>query len=264
MISLWALKAALLQVPSLKLNPFERRVRRVRLLATTMVRDERRFLPGMLRSVGPQVDGIVALDDGSSDGTDRLLEESPYVIEVLRNPPSRASWDEPAGHRQLVATALRLQADWIISVDADERLERDFRSRVERVIRRGSRLGLSAFVVYFRELWDSPDHYRTDGIWGKKRAARLFRARPDHQFDERLLHGAKAPLQGRVLGMFPLADLIIYHLRMMRREDREARCNRYLQLDPDARWQPGIGYAYLTDDRGLRLRRIPTGRGYQE
>lgn len=264
MVALWTLKAALLQVPSLKLNPFEHRGRRVRLLATTMVRDEREYLPGMLRSVGPQVDGIVALDDGSSDGTDRLLEQSPYVIEVMRNPPRRPSWDEPAGHRQLVAAALSLQADWIISVDADERLERDFRSRAERVIRRGNRLGLSVFVVHFRELWDSPDHYRADGIWGKKRAPRLFRALANHQFDQRPLHGAKAPLQGKVFGMFPLADLVIYHLRMMRREDREARRNRYQQLDPDARWQPGIGYAYLTDERGLTLRRIPAGRGYQE
>jgi glycosyltransferase involved in cell wall biosynthesis len=264
MASFWAFKAALLQVPSLKLNPFERRDRQVRLLATTMVRDEREFLPGMLRSVGPQVDGIVALDDGSSDGTDQLLEQSPYVLEVMRNPSRRPSWDEPAGQRRLVAAALRHQADWIISVDADERLELDFRSRAERVIRRGRLVGLSAFVVYFRELWDSPDQYRVDGIWGKKRAARLFRALADHQFDDRPLHGAKAPIQGKVFGVFPFADLVIYHLRMMRREDREARRNRYEQLDPEARWQPGIGYAYLTNARGIRLHRIPAARGYQK
>ncbi|OGD21392.1 MAG: hypothetical protein A2W03_06540 [Candidatus Aminicenantes bacterium RBG_16_63_16] len=264
MVSLWTIKAALLQVPSLKLNPFERRGRRLRLLATTMVRDERDSLPGMLRSVGPQVDGIVALDDGSGDGTGGILEQSPHVIEVLRNPPGRPTWDEPGGQKRLVAAALRQGADWIISVDADERLERDFRSRAERVFRRGSRLGLSAFVVHFREIWDSPDRYRVDGIWGKKRAARLFRALADHEFDERPLHGSKAPLQGKVLGVFPFADLVIYHLGMMSREDREARRDRYLRLDPDARWQPDIGYAYLTDERGLRLRRVPAGRGYLE
>jgi len=263
-ISLWKLKTGLLQVPSMQLNPFEGRVRRVRLLATTMVRNEHEFLPGMLRSVGAQVDGIVALDDGSSDGTGRLLEASPHVIEVIRNPPDRASWDEPGGHRRLVAAALRLGAEWILSVDADERLEWDFRARAERVIRRGKRLGFSAFVVYFRELWDSPVHFRVDGIWGRKRAARLFLARPDHQFDDRALHAAKAPLQGRVLGVFPFADLIIYHLRMMRREDREQRRIRYTALDPEARWQPAVGYDYLTDERGLRLRRIPAGRGYLE
>ena len=126
MASLRNLKAVLLQTPSARLNPFERGGRRVRLLATTMVRNEQAFVPGMLRNVGPQVDGIVALDDGSSDGTDRLLEQSPYVVELLRNPPDRAAYDEPEGHRRLVAAALRHGADWILSVDADERLERDF------------------------------------------------------------------------------------------------------------------------------------------
>ena len=28
------------------------------------------------------------------------------------------------------------------------------------------------------------------------------------------------------------------------------------------RWQPGIGYAYLTDETGLRRRRIPRRRLY--
>jgi glycosyltransferase involved in cell wall biosynthesis len=254
----------LLQASSGKLHPFEPRGRRVRMIATIMVRNEREHLPGMLRNVGPQVDGIVALDDGSDDGTDRLLEQSPYVLEVMRNPPDRPAWDEPGGHRRLVAAALRHRADWIITVDADERLEREFRIRAERVIRRGSRFGLTAFSVHIRDLWDSPDHYRADGVWGRKRAPRLFRARPDHQFDERPLHAAKAPLQGKVLGSFPRADLVIYHLRMIRQESRIARRERYQRLDPDERWQPNVGYAYLTDERGLELRRVPADRGYED
>lgn len=254
----------MLQVPSARLNPFERPARRVRLLATTMVRNEAGYLRGMLRNVGPHVDGIVALDDGSTDGTDRILADSPHVLEVLRNPPDRPAYDEPAGHRRLVAAALAHGADWILSIDADERVERDFRARAERVIRRGRVVGLSAFVVWLREIWDSPDQFRVDGVWGRKRVTRLFRAMPDHQFDPRPLHGSKAPQQAKVFGVFPRANLVIYHLRMMRRADREARRARYLALDPDARWQPAIGYDYLTDERGLTLRQVPADRGYND
>ena len=74
----------------------------------------------------------------------------------------------------------------------------------------------------------------------------------------------QAPIQGKVFGVFPLADLVIYHLRMIRREDREARRERYQRLDPEARWQPTVGYAYLTDERGLKLRRVPHGRRYED
>lgn len=258
------LRSALLRVPSGRWNPLERPRRRVRLIATTMVRNERDRIEAMLRNVGAQVDGIVALDDGSTDGTAQILAGAPEVIEVLRNPTDRERWDEPGGHRRLVAAALAHGADWIVAIDADERLERDFRERAERVIRRGRLFGLTAYALTLRELWGTSDTYRADGVWGRKRVARLFRARADHRFDERPLHASKAPLQGRVFGRFPPADLVVYHLRMIRPEDRIARRDRYLALDPQARWQPGIGYDYLTDERGAVLRRVPRRRDWRD
>ena len=258
------LKSLLFRLPSGKWHSRDEAGRSVRLLAVTAVRDEALSLPGLLRNLAHQVDGIVALDDGSSDGSLRLLQECPRVLQVLRNPPHRPGWDEPGDFQRLVAAALGHGAEWIIAIDADERLEKDFRARAERVIRRGRRLGLRAFQVRIRELWDAPDRYRADGIWGLKWAPRFFRALPGLQFDARPLHAAKAPRQGKVFGTFPLADLYIYHLRMLRPEDREARRRRYEALDPRALCQPVMGYEYLTDESGLRLRRVPDARGYAE
>ena len=238
--------------------------RRVCLLAVLAVRDEMRYLPGFLANVSPLVDGIVALDDGSTDGSGAFLQAHPRVLEVLRVPVDRPQWDEVGNFKKLHAAALRHGADWIVALDADERLEKNFRDRAERVIRRGKRLGLSAFAMKLRELWDAPDMFRSDGLWGRKRVARLFAALPNHRFDHRPLHGVKAPLQARVAGHFITADLRLYHLRTMRREDRQARRDRYKELDPGAFWQPGIGYDYLTDERGLRLRRIHERRRFLE
>lgn len=237
--------------------------RRTRLVALLAVRDGMRHLPGFLRNVAPQVDGIIALDDGSSDGSPELLERHDAVLELLRIPRDRPTWDEVGNHRSLVAAALRHHAEWIVCVDADERLEREFLARAERVIARGRLLGYSAYAVRFRELWDDPRQYRVDGIWGRKEIARLFRARADHEFDPKLLHGSKAPLQGRHSGRFPRADLTIYHLGMLRPEDREARRRRYELADPDRRWQR-IGYEYLTDLRGLVLRRVAPRRAFTD
>lgn len=237
--------------------------RRPRLLALLAVRDGMRHLPGFVRNVPPQVDGIVALDDGSSDGSAELLAACDSVLELLRVPPDRPAWDEVGNHRALVTAALRHDAEWILCVDADERLERDFRGRAERVIRRGRLLGYSAYAVRLRELWDEPSQYRVDGIWGRKAVARLFRAREDHQFDPAHLHGVKAPLQARRRGRFPLADLNVYHLGMLCPEDRVARRRRYELADPERRWQR-IGYEYLTDAQGLELHRIPESRSYAD
>lgn len=232
------------------------------MLALLAIRDDARYLPGYLANIAPQMDGIIALDDGSSDRSDELLKASPAVLEVMRRAPA-TTWDEPANHRALVAAALRHGGEWALCVDADERVEEEFRVRAERVIRRGRHLGLEAFAVRVRELWDSPHQFRVDGVWGRKAVARLFRVHDDHQFDSRPLHGIKAPLQARVGGRHVLADLVIYHLRMIHRRDRLARQNRYETLDPQARWQPGLGYAYLTDERGLQVRPVPERRGYR-
>lgn len=222
-----------------------------------------RFLPGFLANVAPHVDGIVALDDGSIDGSAECLASHPKVLEVLRNPPGRPTWDEVGNHRALVHGGLRHGAAWYVVVDADERLERDFRARAERVIRRGQRFGLSAMAVRILDVWDAPDQFRTDGHWGRRYVARLFLAREDHEFDERSLHASKAPLQAQRGGRYPRADLLVYHLRMLRAEDRRARRARYESLDPGARWQPR-GYGYLTDTTGIRVRAIPRRRGWSE
>ncbi|MCU0237361.1 MAG: hypothetical protein MUC72_09795 [Acidobacteria bacterium] len=238
--------------------------RRVRLLAVLAVRNGMRYLPGYLANVAPHVDGIVAIDDASTDGSGALLQAHPAVLEMLRVPAGRTYWDEVGNYKKLHAAALRHGAEWMLSLDADERLERGFRERAERVIRRGRRLGLRVFTVKMRELWDDLDMYRCDGIWGRKRVSRLFAALPNHRFDYRPLHSVKAPQQGRVAGQFIGADLEIYHLHTLRRPDREARRDRYKALDPGAIWQPGIGYDYLADESGLRRRRIRARRMYLE
>jgi hypothetical protein len=239
-----------------------RRWRRTRILATVAVRDEMRFLPGTIENLAAQFDGIVALDDGSTDGSAEFLAAHPAVIELVRVPAGRPNWDEPGNHRRVIEAAVRHGAEWIYAADADERVERDFRVRAERVIARGRPLGLTAYGVRFREMW-TPKAYRCDGIWGRKAAARLFQVRPGMVLDDRALHVHKAPLDGMKpwLG-YPIAALELYHLRMIDPANRAARRARYERLDPDRRWQP-IGYAYLTDERGLRLRRISAARGYE-
>lgn len=56
----------------------------------------------------------------------------------------------------------------------------------------------------------------------------------------------------------PEADLLLYHLRMIRKQDREARVERDLRIDPDHVWQD-IGYDYLLDERGMELSPLEPG-----
>jgi hypothetical protein len=232
------------------------------MLALLAVRDDLRYLEGWFESVGPQVDGVVALDDGSTDGSAEFLESRDEVVELIRVPPERPSWDEMGNHRRLVEAAVRHGADWVVSLDADERVEREFRVRFERVAARGGRFGCRAYQVWLRELWGTPDQYRVDGIWGDRARARIFRPALDPVFDASPLHGSKVPLDSARYRHCPRADLEVYHLRMITPEGRRERRERYELADPEARWQPREGYGYLTDERGIELQAVDPARGY--
>lgn len=240
-----------------------RSFRRHRLLALLQVRDAGPLLDGWLANVTPQVDGFVALDDGSCDGTAERLAAHPALVELLRRErPADGAFDEVGNHALLHAAAGRHHPDWLIAIDADERLERAFRRRAEAEIARLEGAGLRAASVRICELWDRADRIRIDGRWGEKRHARLFAWRADAELDPRPMHGHWAPLNSRTEHGYAEADLLLYHLGMLRRADREARQRRWEARDPRHEHQ-AIGYAHLTDERGLRLARLPWGRGFR-
>ena len=239
-----------------------RRRRRRCLFALVAFRDEMRFLPGLIENLSPHVDGIVALDDQSEDDSAEFMASQPLVVELLRIPPgAQGELEDGRNHRALTEASWKHDPDWLLGIDADERVERDFRSRAEGEIDRAESLGHDALWVHFRELWDEPDHFRSDGLWGGKRKACLFRARRDHRFDDRRVHAiwASMPIPD---GDWPQADLNLYHLRMLDQRDRPERVARYRRIDPANVWQP-IGYDYLLEESGLEVERIAAGREYQ-
>lgn len=236
---------------------------RRRIIALLAFRNELRFLPDYFRSVASMVDGIVALDDGSTDGSTEFVASRPEVLELIRLPNREPhEWNDALNHRRLVEASWKHRPDWLIGLDADERLENGFRDRADEQIDRAPHDGQRAFRVHVREIWDDPLQFRVDGVWGTKSSARLFEARRDHEFHMQQLHCYWAPLNSMVNGDFPQADLLLYHLRMLHPADREARRLRYETLDPNSE-QQSIGYAYLTDTDGLALERLAPGREYQ-
>ena len=234
-----------------------------RLLALLTFHNEMRYLPDYFLNIAPHVDGIIALDDGSGDGSGEFVESQAAVRELIRLPRRQPHiWDEPRNRRLLVEAALRHGADWLVVVDADERVELDFRKRADAEMAQAEADGTLVLTAVMRELWDHADHFRSDGIWGGKRPARLFKARQDHQFDDRSLHGHWAPLNSLTGTTCREADLIIYHLRMLTESERRERQAKYQRLDPERQFQ-AIGYDYLTDTSELRLQRLASRREYQ-
>lgn len=236
-----------------------------RIMALMQVRNESRCLKGCLDHLRGCVDGLIALDDGSTDGTGDILRGEKMLTELLSNPASADhQWRERENQVRLLYCARQHRAEWVLVCDADERYEEAFLKNLRGIVHSLSLSGLPAFSFMLRELWETPRQFRVDGIWGRKSQIRLFRLPPSIKFGSGTdLHGGWCPDEIRQAGQIVQTGYHLYHVGSLRIEDRVARRDRYKRLDPDNRFQ-SIGYDYLAEEGpDARFRQIPADRAYR-
>lgn len=197
------------------------------------VRNGSSDLPGFLESVSLFCDAVIALDDGSTDDTYDILKGSSLVKLLLQNPRRETyqGWDDCRNRSTLLEAAATLSPQWLIWIDADERLPAD------------EALALRAFL----ETSADPTH-----AYG----FRIFPLRHDHEHFEdryiwiyRLFHFSPGQvLEGRRLHLFPIPVQIpssrwvrttfrFQHLGGLTAERRRARVEKYRLADPNHDFQ---------------------------
>ena len=206
-----------------------------RVLGVFSFRYDAHLVPALLANIDPLTDGWVAYDDSAGEGL--------FSNEVHRR-------------TALLNAARDAGARWALAIDPDERFESGLAAEIGRLTAPDNTSHAYTFAV--RELY-STDHYRVDGVWGRKRQARLLS----------LAKGVATPIGGLHLSWgssIPNAQVLdtpfnLYHLKMITPERRMARAALYEHLDPEHRMQ-SIGYTYLADSAGAELEPIAKGRGY--
>jgi hypothetical protein len=181
------------------------------------------------------VDAVIALDDGSLDASQAILQSHPLVKEILIKPPkSLAEWDDAENRLELYEAAGRFSPVWVLCLDTDERLECTFG------VFRKELLGLPADVraIAF-PLVDMERQFVTRS----RLAHRMYRYHPGYTFDRRRLHCRQIPLE------ITPEEICEINVRIFNQmggtTERQNRIEKYRVADPDGRWQSS--YAHLTD-----------------
>ena len=208
---------------------------RQKLVCLLPVRNGEADLPGYLASVSHFADAIVALDDGSTDGTAEMLESEPLVRRVLRHPsrPGYEGWDDAANRSRLLQVAAELEPEWILFLDVDERIDPDDAAALRAFLDTEAEAG---FAYGFRIYRMSPagDGYDRADLW----AFRLFAFEPGLSLPPDRLHFVPVPT-AIPRDRWIRTTIRIQHLGGSTPERRRSRFEKYAEADPDRFFQAG-------------------------
>jgi hypothetical protein len=208
------------------------------------VRNGAHELEGYLASASRYCDAVVALDDGSTDGTRELLESRLIVKVVLTNPRREgfAGWDDGANRNRLLQAAAELSPEWIISIDADERIDASDAAALREFLDTDAVPGCAYGFQHLR-MWGE-NHYDPKFTW----IYRLFAFEPDQTLPAEPLHFNPVPT-AIPRSRWIRTTIRVQHLGSRDDEARLARLAKYGEVDPEGRYRKDYG----------RLGEVPTG-----
>lgn len=180
-----------------------------------IARDEEAFLNDCLNSAKDVVDHIVLVDTGSTDRT----------VEIARTHNAEIhshEWTDSFAEARNVALS-HATGDWILVLDADERLDEKSKHVIIRAVNRAD---ADAYEILIR-------NYRSEGPSAEvfsHRTCRLYRNRPEYRYRGRA-HEAIVPSIEAADGKVARLDAVIHHYgyrpEMM---DERGKNERYIRL----------------------------------
>jgi glycosyltransferase involved in cell wall biosynthesis len=217
---------------------------RPRLVVLLPARNAAEDLPGWFESVERFADAVVALDDGSTDATGALLAAHPLVEVVLRNPRRETyeGWDDRENRARLLDAAADVDPDWVLFLDADERISPDDAAALRDFLDADALPGL-AYGMRCLRMIGGLDHYDRDGLW----VYRLFAFAPGLELPAERLHFVPVPTS-IPRDRWVRTTLRIQHLAGLDGPRRRARHAKYREADRDTEFQ--AGYDHLLDEPG--------------
>ncbi len=125
--------------------------RQIEILGIIRERNEAEILKDTLDHLAGHVDGIIVLDDASTDESAKVAQNHPAVLEVIIKKTWRKEsreWEETADRNTLVKRGCAYNPTWFFYADADERFEGRIKEFLKKDAKSVDGIRISLFDAY--------------------------------------------------------------------------------------------------------------------
>lgn len=224
------------------------------LVAALIVGNEAdRYLSEVLAHLQTYVDGLIILDDGSTDETEEIILAQPKLI-AYRKRPRSGFWSNEAEVRQELWTMIEAVGPrWVLAIDADEIFDEQIKGALPSMLRQEK---FQAFRFPIYHFWGDRRHIRVDKWWDPRRNYEifLFRYLPEqiYHWPHRELHCGRYPTE--VL-FYPsrFSHIRLYHYGWANPDEIKSKYSKYMARDAGGEWCPMEHYRSILDSNPTLL-----------
>jgi glycosyltransferase involved in cell wall biosynthesis len=203
----------------------------VKVFAIIPVYNEERHIGRCLTRLGEFIEGIVVLDDGSTDRTAEILAQYPKVLKILRTPASaKHNWHDARNHIRLNRALAEFKPDWVIRIDADETFDDAMKTHLPKLANAAPEIRAFAFR---RHLFDQAEG-KCSACWLD--IVRMYRYSPQSRFATRRLHVQFQPIDITNF-QIRMTNIRLWHHTGYTQQLREERYEKFARTDPFCLYQ---------------------------
>lgn len=212
---------------------------------------------GAFESLQALSDITIVLDDNSTTQFKHRHQCDEYI--ALEN---KLLWNDTANRTLLMYRAFVHGCQWTVWIDDDIIYSKNFQCRgdVIRYINFLEAINRDTGWFVLRDLWESHNQYRTDGIWSRKSITVLRKNwfyYPKINIPAANLRLHRPVYPGNMKQpTFVTKKYIAYHCGCFTHAARAARVAKYCEQDPQNGFQKD--YSYMLRTRGLKLAMVTT------
>lgn len=195
-----------------------------------------KYLKGSLDELKRLCDDVIIATNNADEETIKLINS--YGFWTYED---NREWGlfQPQIKTDLLKKVGKLNPDWIITIDADERFAPEFtRAEADRLAS-GPEIAWYFFVV---NLYNDPDHFAHDAGIQRFWNIRYFKYLPQYglEYQNKRVHCGLAPPMAYKYGWH--APYYLEHYGLMLKEDRDRRVKRYQKYDPRSVFKDRVYY----------------------